>query len=72
MLKTNSSPRLQVYPPIDYHVVICHVFVVKKMRTGKAGTDGVQGAFDTLFKPNDHIKIIIEPRRTGALKRVTN
>ncbi len=42
------------------------------MRTGKVGIDGVQGAFDTLFKPNDHIKIIIEPWRTGALERVTN
>ncbi len=44
----------------------------QKMRTGKVGIDGVQGAFDTLFKPNDHIKIIIEPWRAGALERVTN
>ncbi|EWH06168.1 alcohol dehydrogenase [Pseudoalteromonas lipolytica SCSIO 04301] len=44
----------------------------QKMRTGKVGIDGVQGAFDTLFKPNDHIKIIIEPWRTGALEKVTD
>ncbi|TGV19831.1 alcohol dehydrogenase [Pseudoalteromonas sp. MEBiC 03607] len=43
----------------------------QKMRTGKVGIDGVQGAFDTLFKPNDHIKIIIEPWRTGELEKVT-
>lgn len=38
------------------------------MRTGKVGIDGVQDAFETLYKPNDHIKIIIEPWRKGELE----
>ena len=38
------------------------------MRTGRVGIDGVEAAFDTLLKPNDHIKVIIEPWRTGALE----
>ncbi|MEJ2256264.1 MAG: zinc-binding dehydrogenase [Woeseiaceae bacterium] len=37
------------------------------MCTGKVGIDGVSGAFDTLLKPNDHIKVIIEPWRNGKL-----
>ncbi|WP_207061371.1 zinc-binding dehydrogenase [Motiliproteus sp. SC1-56] len=39
----------------------------RAMCTGKVGIDGVSGAFDTLLKPNDHIKVIIEPWRKGAL-----
>ncbi|RDV28920.1 alcohol dehydrogenase [Alteromonas aestuariivivens] len=38
------------------------------MCTGKVGIDGVSAAFDTLMKPNDHIKVIIEPWRSGELE----
>ena len=38
------------------------------MCTGKVGIDGVPGAFDLLMKPNDHIKVIIEPWRNGRLE----
>jgi threonine dehydrogenase-like Zn-dependent dehydrogenase len=37
------------------------------MCTGKVGIDGVAGAFDVLMKPNNHIKVIIEPWRNGSL-----
>ena len=39
------------------------------MCTGKVGIDGVPGAFDILMKPNDHIKVIIEPWRSGSLEK---
>lgn len=39
----------------------------KAMCTGKVGIDGVPGAFDVLMKPNDHIKVIVEPWRSGDL-----
>ncbi len=42
----------------------------QKMCTGKVGIDGVSDAFATLLKPNDHIKVIIEPWRNGALEQV--
>ena len=38
------------------------------MCTGKVGIDGVPGAFDVLMKPNDHIKVIVEPWRNGSLE----
>ncbi|MFV0574196.1 MAG: zinc-binding dehydrogenase [Vibrio sp.] len=37
------------------------------MLTGKVGIDGVVGAFETLMKPNQHTKIVIEPWRNGGL-----
>ncbi len=37
------------------------------MCTGKVGIDSVPGAFDVLLTPNDHIKVIIEPWRSGDL-----
>ncbi|TKB46605.1 zinc-binding dehydrogenase [Thalassotalea mangrovi] len=40
----------------------------QKMCTGKVGIDGVSAAFDTLMQPNDHVKVIIEPWRNGALE----
>ncbi len=40
----------------------------KSMCTAKVGIDGVPEAFDMLMKPNDHIKVIIEPWRNGALE----
>lgn len=36
--------------------------------TGSVGIDGVGGAFETLSAPNDHIKIVVEPWRSGALE----
>lgn len=35
--------------------------------TGTVGYDGIQGAFEALLAPNDHIKIMIEPWRKGQL-----
>lgn len=36
--------------------------------TGAVGIDGVAEAFETLLGPNDHIKIMVEPWRTGGLE----
>jgi len=38
------------------------------MCTGRVGIDGVPAAFDVLMKPNNHIKVIVEPWRNGALE----
>ncbi|TKB46321.1 zinc-binding dehydrogenase [Thalassotalea mangrovi] len=43
----------------------------QKMCTGKVGIDGVADTFATLFKPNDHIKVVIEPWRQGALEMMS-
>ncbi|WP_448211306.1 zinc-binding dehydrogenase [Colwellia sp. MEBiC06753] len=40
----------------------------QSMCTGKVGFDGVAGAFEQLLKLNDHIKVIIEPWRSGELE----
>ncbi len=40
------------------------------MYTGKVGVDGVADAFETLMAPNDHVKIMVEPWRTGPLETV--
>ncbi len=40
----------------------------QKMLTAKVGIDGVPAAFDTLLTPNDHIKVVIEPWRSGELQ----
>jgi (R,R)-butanediol dehydrogenase/meso-butanediol dehydrogenase/diacetyl reductase len=37
------------------------------MCTGKVGIDGVAAAFDVLMSPNQHVKVIVEPWRKGAL-----
>jgi hypothetical protein len=34
------------------------------------GIDGVEDAFRQLMTPNDHIKVVIEPWRSGALEVV--
>lgn len=36
--------------------------------TGSVGIDGVEAAFETLSAPNDHIKVVVEPWRSGALE----
>lgn len=63
------------YNPVEFAQSLQNIAEGKiawqKMRTGKVGIDGVQGAFETLFKPNDHIKIIIEPWRTGELETIS-
>ncbi len=38
------------------------------MMTGKVGLDGTPAAFDYLLKPNEHIKVIVEPWRSGELE----
>jgi len=38
------------------------------MMTGKVGLNGTPAAFDSLLKPNDHIKVIVEPWRNGELE----
>ena len=35
--------------------------------TGTVGYDGIQGAFETLLSPNEHIKIMVQPWRAGSL-----
>ncbi|MGY0615315.1 zinc-binding dehydrogenase [Vibrio sp. FJH11] len=42
----------------------------QKMLTAKVGMDGVESAFKQLMTPNDHIKVVIEPWRNGALEVV--
>lgn len=39
--------------------------------TGTVGLDGVADAFATLFGPNEHVKIMVQPWRDGALEVVT-
>ncbi len=39
----------------------------KALWTGTVGIDGVPGAFKTLMQPNSHIKVIVEPWRSGEL-----
>ena len=36
--------------------------------TGKVGVDGVAGAFEVLDGPSEHVKIVVEPWRAGALE----
>jgi len=36
--------------------------------TGRVGVDGVAGAFETLGKPDKHVKILVEPWRNGGLQ----
>ena len=38
------------------------------MCTAKVGMEGVPQALEMLIQPNDHIKVIIEPWRNGALE----
>lgn len=40
----------------------------KALWTGTVGIDGVPGAFKTLMQPNSHIKVIVEPWRSGELE----
>jgi threonine dehydrogenase-like Zn-dependent dehydrogenase len=35
--------------------------------TGRVGVDGVAGAFETLGTPEQHVKILVEPWRSGGL-----
>jgi threonine dehydrogenase-like Zn-dependent dehydrogenase len=35
--------------------------------TGRVGVDGVAGAFETLATPDKHVKILVEPWRSGGL-----
>lgn len=62
------------YNPEEFAESLQHIADGKvdwqKMCTGKVGIDGVTEAIDTLLKPNDHIKIIIEPWRNGTLMQV--
>lgn len=39
------------------------------MLTGSVGIDGVGSAFELLARPNDHIKVVVEPWRSGGLER---
>ncbi|MDF4805353.1 alcohol dehydrogenase, partial [Vibrio parahaemolyticus] len=45
-----------------------HTLPWQKMLTAKVGIDGVEDAFTQLMTPNDHIKVVIEPWRSGALE----
>lgn len=38
--------------------------------TGKVGIDGAGETFNQLMRPNDHIKVVIEPWRCGALEMI--
>jgi threonine dehydrogenase-like Zn-dependent dehydrogenase len=40
----------------------------QQMLTGRVGIDGVPGAIDQLSRPGSHIKVVVEPWRTGELK----
>ncbi|WP_295800001.1 zinc-binding dehydrogenase [uncultured Microbulbifer sp.] len=40
----------------------------KALWTGTVGIDGVPAAFETLMQPNSHIKVIVEPWRSGGLE----
>ena len=39
----------------------------QQLLTGKVGMDGVSDAFNQLMRPNDHVKVVIEPWRNGML-----
>jgi (R,R)-butanediol dehydrogenase/meso-butanediol dehydrogenase/diacetyl reductase len=41
----------------------------QEMLTGNVGIDGVSDAFEQLMKPNNHIKVVIEPWRNGKLQK---
>lgn len=60
------------YTPEEFATSLQHIADGKinwqDMCTGKVGIDGVSDAFATLMQPNDHIKVIIEPWRNGALE----
>ena len=43
----------------------------RPMVTGTVGLDGVADAFETLFGPNDHVKIMVQPWRDGGLETVS-
>ncbi|WP_407507120.1 zinc-binding dehydrogenase [Vibrio parahaemolyticus] len=45
-----------------------HKLPWQKMLTAKVGIDSVEDAFRQLMTPNDHIKVVIEPWRCGALE----
>ncbi|UUM32011.1 zinc-binding dehydrogenase [Vibrio japonicus] len=45
-----------------------HKLPWQKLLTAKVGIDGVEGTFKQLMTPNDHIKVLIEPWRTGQLQ----
>src|SRR5206468_7497799 len=40
---------------------------VTPMLTGVCGLDGVAGAFDALGDPEQHVKILVEPGRSGTV-----
>lgn len=40
------------------------------MLTGKVGIDGVPDAFEQLSGPNPHVKVVVEPWRSGGLQAV--
>ncbi|SDI05108.1 2-desacetyl-2-hydroxyethyl bacteriochlorophyllide A dehydrogenase [Vibrio xiamenensis] len=62
------------YQPHEFeqclHAIAEHKLPWQKMLTATVGIDGVEAAFDTLLTPNDHIKVVIEPWRTGDLQVV--
>ncbi|WP_430461464.1 zinc-binding dehydrogenase [Thalassolituus sp. LLYu03] len=42
----------------------------RKLLTGRVGIDGASDTFRLLMRPNSHIKIVIEPWRSGALEMI--
>lgn len=62
------------YSPEEYHAAFDALAGGRVdwelMVTGKVGYDGIDDAFRTLMGPNEHVKVIIEPWRSGALERI--
>ncbi len=42
----------------------------QSMVSGTVGMDGAAGAFELLSGPSDHVKVVVEPWRSGPLQRV--
>ncbi len=60
------------YTPEEFtatlHALADGEFDASAFLTGKCGVDGVAGAFETLATPDRHVKILVEPWRSGGLQ----
>ena len=66
----NKELNLQfvlAYSPVEFADTLRHIaegdIDVEPMITGTVGVEGVEGAFDELASPDEHVKILVEPWR---------
>ncbi len=64
------------YDPLEFMQTLADiaegVVDVSPMMTGVCGIDGVPDAFATLGRPDDHVKILVEPGRGPAIEPLTS